>query len=46
MCGVGNKGINITNYVDLSGIYPIQDVVYVFGEIIINPPGLFIFSTN
>lgn len=40
VCGVGNKGANIMNYVDLSGIYQIWDLVYFFCEIIANPPGL------
>ncbi len=40
MCGVGNKGVNIMNYVALSGIYQIWDVAKVFCEITVNPPGL------
>ena len=34
------------NYVDLSGIYRIWDVVYVFCEITVNPPSLLILSSN
>ena len=46
MCGVGSEGVNITNYVPLSGIYRIRDVPDVFGEIIVNPPGLLILDIN
>ena len=46
VCGIGNKGVKIMNYVDLSGIYSIRDAAYVFGEIIINPPRLWILRTN
>ena len=46
MCGVGNKGVNIMNYVDLSGIYPIRDIAYVFWAIVVNPPGLLILNSN
>lgn len=46
MCSVGNNGVNIMNYVDLSGIYRIRDVVYVFCEITVNPLGLLIFGSN
>ena len=45
MCGVGNKGVNILNYVDLSGIYQIWDVVWVFEDRIVIPPGLSILAT-
>ena len=38
--------MNIMNYVDLSGIYPIRDAAYVFGETIINPPGLLFLGSN
>lgn len=40
-----NKGVNISNYVDVSGIYDIYDVAYVFCELIINPPGLWILGS-
>lgn len=43
---VGNKGANITNHVDLSGIYSIRDIVYVFQEVIVNPPGLLTLGSN
>lgn len=46
MCGAGNKGINSMNYVALSGIYRIRDEAYVFGEIMANPPGLLILSSD
>ena len=46
VCGFGNKGMNLMNYVALSGIYRIRDEAYVFGEIIVNPPGLSILSSN
>lgn len=39
VCGVGNKGVNIMNYVDFSVIYSLCSIAYVFGETIINPPG-------
>ena len=34
------------NYVDPSGIYPIRNVVYVFWEVIVNPPGLLILGSD
>lgn len=38
VCGVGNKGINMMNYVGLSGTYQIWDVAYVlFDKIGISP---------
>lgn len=46
MCGVGNNGVKITNYVDLSGIHVIRDVAYVFCEITVNPLGLLILGGN
>lgn len=44
--GVGNKGANIMNYVALSVIYQIWDLVNVFCELIVNPPGLYILGTK
>ena len=44
MCGAGNKGIKLMNYVALSCIYRIRDEAYVFGEIIVNPLGILILS--
>lgn len=38
MCAVGNKGINMMNYVGLSGIYQIWDVAYVLFDKIVIPP--------
>lgn len=35
-----NKGLNITNYVVLSGVCPIRDVAYVSREIIFIPPSV------
>lgn len=46
VCGVGNEGVNITNYVAPSGIYPIRDVAYGFGAVIVIPPGLSILDSN
>lgn len=46
VCVVGNKGANITNHVDLSGIYSIRDIVYVFQEVIVNPLGLLTLGSN
>lgn len=46
VCGVGNKGVNFMNYVHLSGIYPIRDVACVFGDVIVNPPGLLFFGSS
>ena len=34
------------NYVDLSGIYSIRSVADVYGDKIINPPGLLILDSN
>ena len=34
------------NYVDLSRIYPVRDVAYVFCEGNVNPLGLFILDSN
>ena len=34
------------NYVDLSGIYQVQSVAYVFRERIVIPPGLLILGSN
>lgn len=39
-CGVQNKDVNIKNYADLSGIYPIRNIAYVFWEIVVNPPSV------
>lgn len=39
LCGVGNRGINIMNYVHLSVIYLLCSIAYVFGKTVVNPPG-------
>lgn len=46
MCGFRNKGINIRNCVDFSGIYPIQDVAHDLCEENINPPGFRVSNSN
>ena len=34
------------NYVDLSGIYPIQNIAYVFWVMLVNPPSIWILDSN
>ena len=34
------------NYVDLSGIYPIQIIAYVFLVMLVNPPSIWILDSN
>lgn len=46
VCGFGNKGVNIMNFVDLSGIYQVSSVAYVFCERIVIPPGVLILDSN
>lgn len=46
MCGVGEKGMNIMNYVSFSGIYQVRGVASVFCEITADPPGLLILGSN
>lgn len=46
VCSVENKGVNIRNYVDLSGIYPIRNIAYVFWAILVNPPSLWVLDSN
>lgn len=38
--------MNIMDYVDLSGIYQVPGVVYVFWEKIVNPPGKLILGSD
>lgn len=40
MCGVSKKGVNIMDYVYLSGIYQLSDVVFVFRKGFVIPPSL------
>ena len=46
VCGVGNKVVNIMNYVALSVIYQLCDVAYVSCEEVVIPPGSLISSIN